>query len=82
MAKLLTIVVFTSIAVAVGVPLGILFVLGVCSIPVLENCGGHEHAGAVYLFFWVVGIGVSWLALRKFVNRWVAPQTGKQGGLQ
>ena len=60
------------VAIAVGWPLGVLLVQLACTTPVFHYCGGHEHAGAVYLSFWAVAAFCLWLVLAGLLKRWAS----------
>jgi hypothetical protein len=59
-------------AVAAGWPLGVLLVQLACTTPVFGYCGGHEHAGVVYLSSWAVAALLFWLGFRALLNRWAS----------
>jgi hypothetical protein len=59
-------------AIAAGWPLGVLLVQLVCTTPVFGYCGGHEHAGVVYLSFWAVAALLLWFIFKLLLNRWAS----------
>ena len=59
-------------ALAAGWPLGVLLVQLACSTPVFGYCGGHEHAGFVYLSVWAVAALLLWLVFTALLNRWAS----------
>jgi hypothetical protein len=71
MSKILKILAGVA-AIAAGWPLSVLLVQLACTTPVFGYCGGHEHAGAVYLSFWAVTAFLLWLVLRTLVKRWAS----------
>lgn len=56
-------------AIATGLPLGALLVQLACTTPIFGYCGGHEHAGAVYLSFWAASALVLWPVFHALLKR-------------
>lgn len=67
-ARILSVVV----AIAAGWPLGALLVQRACTTPIFGYCGGHEHAGLVYLSCWAVSAFLLWLVFKTLLNRWAS----------
>lgn len=65
---------FLSVVAAIsgGWPLGVLLVQLACTTPVFGYCGGHEHAGVVYLSSWAVAAVLLWLVFKALLNRWAS----------
>ena len=65
---------FLSVVAAIsgGWPLGVLLVQLACTTPVFGYCGGHEHAGVVYLSSWAVAAVLLWLVFTALLNRWAS----------
>jgi len=59
-------------AIAIGWPLGVLLVQLVCTTSVLGYCGGHEHAGVVYLSSWAAAALCLWLVFAALLKRWAS----------
>ena len=57
-------------AIVAGWPLGALLVQLVCTTPVFGYCGGHEHAGVVYLSFWATSALLLWPVFKNLSKRW------------
>jgi len=60
----------TAAAIAAGCPMGALLVQLACTTPIFGYCGGHEHAGAVYLSFWAASSLLLWPAFQAILKRW------------
>jgi hypothetical protein len=71
MLKILKILVVV-VAIVAGWPLSALFVELACATPAFGYCGGHEHAGVVYLSFWAVSALLLWMLIKVLFNRWAS----------
>jgi len=59
-------------AIVAGWPLGALLVQLACTTPVFGYCGGHEHAGVVYLSFWAASAFLLWPVFKTILKRWTS----------